>query len=189
MEKKQKSFRHSFEHQILRDYYLKKPMRFVETMRPDGALYRIFDSLCRDRGEENLYSPEQFSAEMMPAADGTQALRLTMPIPEEPLECYRIYAFCDESGINPGYFTIEKSLGDAGQDYCICRWMQLEGKPMMHLILDDAGEKAEFEHCAEFYRMYTAAELYERLEEAKAKARPMTEEEARSFREELRKAV
>ena len=80
MERKQKSFRHSFEHQMLRDYYMKNPMDFVDTMGRDHTLYRVYDAICRERGEENLYRPEDYSADMLATPNGVKALRLTMLI-------------------------------------------------------------------------------------------------------------
>ena len=108
-----------------------------------------------------------------------------MPMPEEAADCYRIYAFYDETGTNPGYFTIEKCEEDAGQDHFVCRWLQIEGQPMMYMILADAGDKNEFEHVADLYGSHTASELYQMLEEAKTKAKPFPEEEANRFREAL----
>lgn len=178
MERKQKSFRHSFEHQMLRDYYMKNPMDFVDTMGRDGTLYRVYDSICRERGEENLYLPEEYSADMLTTPDGVKALRLTMPMPEESPECWRIYAFCDETGMNPGFFTIERCRKDAGRDSFVCRWLNLEGKPLMHMILDDAGTKDEFGHIADLYAGCSAEEIYRILEEAKAKAKPLSQKEA-----------
>ena len=178
MERKQKSFRHSFEHQMLRDYYMKKPTDFVDTMGRDGTLYRVYDAICRERGKENLYQPEEYSADMLVTPAGVKALRLTMPMPEESPECYRIYAFYDETGMNPGFFTIESCWEDADRDSFICRWLKLEGKPMMHMILDDAGTKDEFEHIADLYKGCAAEEIYRILEEAKAKAKPLSQEEA-----------
>lgn len=108
-----------------------------------------------------------------------------MPMPQESPECCRIYVFYDETGMNPGYFTIEKCREDAGQDHFVCRWLQIEGQPMMYMILADAGEKDEFEHVADLYGSHTASELYQMLEEAKTKAKPFPEEEAKRFREAL----
>ena len=98
MERKQKSLRHSFEHQMLRDYYMKNPKAFVEALLEDPeALFRMYDGVCRKYGEKNPYQPEQYSVKMMTAPDGTVALKLTMPTPEEAPECYRIYAFLAEA--------------------------------------------------------------------------------------------
>ena len=185
MERKSGSIRHSFEHQMLRDYYMKNPTDFVDTMGRDGTLFRVYDSVCREHGEENSYRPEQYSADLLTAPDGTKALRLTMPMPQESPECCRIYVFYDETGMNPGYFTIEKCREDAGQDHFVCRWLQIEGQPMMYMILADAGDKDEFEHVADLYGSHTASELYQMLEEAKTKAKPFPEEEAKRFREAL----
>ena len=101
MERKSGSIRHSFEHQMLRDYYMKNPTDFVDTMGRDGTLFRVYDSVCREHGEENSYRPEQYSADLLTAPDGTKALRLTMPMPQESPECCRIYVFYDETGMNP----------------------------------------------------------------------------------------
>lgn len=185
MERKHKSIRHSFEHQMLRDYYMNNPTDFVDTMGRDGTLFRVYDAVCRRRGEVNLYRPEQYSVDVLTTKGGVKALRLTMPMPEESPECYRIYAFSDETGMNPGFFTIEKCREDAGQDIFLCRWLELEGKPLMHMILDDAGKKDEFEHIADLYGGCAAGEIYRILEEAKAKATPLSEEEAKRFRQAL----
>ena len=56
---------------------------------------------------------------------------------------------------------------------------------MMYMILADAGDKNEFEHVADLYGSHTASELYQMLEEAKTKAKPFPEEEAKRFREAL----
>lgn len=185
MERKPRSIRHSFEHQMLRDYYMKNPTDFVDAMGRDGTLYRVYDAVCCKHGEENPYQPEQYSAEMLTAPDGTKALRLTMPMPEKSPECCRIYAFYDETGMNPGFFTIERCREDADQDTFVCRWLKLEGKSLMHMILDDAGTKDEFEHVADLYRGCAAGEIYRILEEAKANAKPLSGEEARQFRKAL----
>ena len=58
MERNSKSVRHSFEHQMLRDYYMKNPTDFVDAMGRDGTLYRVYDSVCRKHGEKNPYQPE-----------------------------------------------------------------------------------------------------------------------------------
>ena len=73
MERKSGSIRHSFEHQMLRDYYMKNPTDFVDTMGRDGTLFRVYDSVCREHGEENSYRPEQYSADLLTAPDGTKA--------------------------------------------------------------------------------------------------------------------
>lgn len=179
MEKRKKSVRHAFEHQMLRDYYMKNPKDFVDCMGREGSLYRVYDAICCEHGEENSYWPEQYSAELLTTPGGTKALRLTMPEPQESPECYRIYAFYDETGMNPGFFTIERCREDADQDSFVCRWLQLEGKPLMHMILEDAGVKDEFEHIADLYEGCAAGDIYQSLEEAKAKAKPLSEEEAK----------
>ena len=52
MERKQKSLRYSFEHQMLRDYYMKNPKAFVEMLLEDPeALFRMYDGVCRKYGE------------------------------------------------------------------------------------------------------------------------------------------
>ena len=183
MEKKAGTIRHSFEHQMLRDYYMKKPTDFVDTMSMEGTLFRVYDAICREHGVENPYRPEQYSADMLVTQEGTKALRLTMPMPEGSPECCRIYAFYDETGMNPGFFTIERCREDADRDTFVCRWLKLEGKPLMHMILEDAGAKDEFEHIADLYRGCAAGEIYRILEEAKAKAKLLSREKARQFRQ------
>ncbi len=185
MEKKAGTIRHSFEHQMLRDYYMKKPTDFVDTMSMDGTLFRVYDSVCRNHGEVNPYKPEQYAADILTAPNGTKALRLTMPMPEESPECYRIYAFYDETGVNPGYFTIEKCREDAHKDSFVCRWLTLPDKPMMYMILTDPETKDEFEHVSEIYANHTVTELFQYFENIKDKAKPVSEEEAERFRKVL----
>lgn len=189
MERRKKTIRHAFEHQMLRDYYMKKPADFVDSMGRDGTLYRVYDAICRERGEENEYQPEQYSVDKLTTPDGRKALRLTMPMPEESPECYRIYAFYDETGKNPGFFTIERCREDAGRDSFVCRWLKIEEKPLMHMILDDAGSKDEFEHITDLYEGCAAEEIYRILEETKANAKPLSEEETKLFTDAVKKAV
>ena len=87
MERNSKSVRHSFEHQMLRDYYMKNPTDFVDTMGRDGTLYRVYDSVCRKHGEENPYRPEQYSADMLtaPVEAGAQLGELTVECDGETL--------------------------------------------------------------------------------------------------------
>lgn len=186
MERKHNSFRHTFEHVMLRNYYMKSPKEFVEVMlRDENVLFRMYDEVCRDRGEENPYQPEQFGVNETIAQNGAKAIKLTMPTPEDQTECYRIYAFYNEGNMNPGYFTIEKCGDDAHQDSFVCRWLKLPDRPLMHMILDEPGKKDEFEHVSAFYGSYTVSELYQMFDKAKEKARPLSEEEAKRFRKAL----
>ena len=81
MEAGKKTIRYTFEHQMLRDYYMKNPRAFVEMLLEDPeALFRMYDGACSKYGQANPYQPEQYSATLMTAPDGTTALKLTMPI-------------------------------------------------------------------------------------------------------------
>ena len=167
MERKQKSLRHSFEHQMLRDYYMKNPKAFVETLLEDPeVLFRMYDSVCRKYGEKNLYQPEQYSVKMMTAPDGTVALKLTMPTPEEAPECYRIYAFLAEADEVPGYFTIEHVQGHGPEGAFLCRW--LKDRSWLHLSDDVDDDENEFLRCAEEFRTFDPVEFRRMLEEIKA---------------------
>ena len=180
MERKQKSLRHSFEHQMLRDYYMKNPKAFVETLLEDPeVLFRMYDSVCRKYGEKNLYQPEQYSVKMMTAPDGTVALKLTMPTPEEAPECYRIYAFLAEADEVPGYFTIEHVQGHGPEGAVLCRW--LKDRSWLHLSDDVDDDENEFLRCAEEFRTFDPVEFRRMLEEIKATTKPLSQEEVKKL--------
>lgn len=171
MEKKRKTIRHAFEHQMLRDYYVKNPRIFVETLLEDPeALYRMYDDVCRKFGQENPYQPEQYSVKMMTAPDGTVALKLTMPTSEEAPECYRIYAFLAEADVVPGYFTIDHVQGHGPEGAFLCRWLKDRSNDV-----DDTEN--EFLRCAKEFRSFDPVEFRWMLEEIKATAKPLSQEE------------
>lgn len=176
MEAGKKTIRYTFEHQMLRDYYMKNPRAFVEMLLEDPeALFRMYDGACSKYGQANPYQPEQYSATLMTAPDGTTALKLTMPTPEEAPECYRIYAFLAETDEVPGYFTIEHVKGQGPEEAFLCRW--LKDRSWLHLSGDTDGTENEFLRCAEEFRDFDPVEFRRRLEEIRATTKPLSQEE------------
>ena len=156
-----------FEHRALRDFYFDDPEHFAEVLlyKPD-SLYWIMRIFYRENGSKIPYRPEQVSAGLVKMSDGTCAVKISLPEPEEGTLCYRIYAFLDPEHTRKGYFCIERcKVGDADHVY-VGQWHYF-GKKCAHLGYAGrpATQEEEFRLCAEYYETFEPEMLSGLIEE------------------------
>ncbi len=153
MEKKKDEILYRFEHRWLRDYYFEDPEYFAKTLlEMPGFLFKVLDGMYREHHAVNPYRIDQFSVSVMVMSDGTRALKIELPNPEDSPLCRRVYAFLSKGTEDVGFFCIENNEYDPKEGPFLCRWMP-NG---IHLNYGTGNRtpEVEFLECLENYKTY-----------------------------------
>lgn len=108
------------EHVLIPDWFYGGKRSFVWELLLDKTLLsqkikKIFDN----NDIAFPYSGEDFKAEILPAGEGTDMLKITFPEPEDGL-CSAGYFLFDKAYEKTWYFCLEK-YGDSDEPY-LCSW-------------------------------------------------------------------
>lgn len=119
-----------------------------------GALLaRYHNLICNDlapklRKKQIRYRPDQYSVEFIPAAEACapfdcNLIVITMPLPERPLLCARIFLLYNDDLTQQGYYTVERALPsqEAESSYTIGTWLPDETHCGTELAFDDLANE------------------------------------------------
>lgn len=102
--------RYQFEQVLLPHWFFEKKAQLIGMLLQDeGLLYRVVGDLFQRRGLENPYSESQFGIGMARVADDVGLLKVSLPEPEESLECHCCYLVFDQTFGKLGFYNVEKS--------------------------------------------------------------------------------
>ena len=163
--------RYRFEHRFLRDFYFHNPKHFEESLIAEPEfLFQVLDNLYEEQDVHNPYAPEQITVSFMEEAGGARAVKISLPDPEEPPLCRRIYAFLDPEEKKECFFCIESDNDKDAAGARIGQWC-FDGKCYSHIgyVGRPATPEEEFKLCAEYYKDFDL-ELFTKLFEESKKA-------------------
>lgn len=119
--------RYHFEHEWLRDYYYENTSAFVDKILEEKGnfLYRLMKDLCKIEGVEMKYGRSKYKVFHHKTDRNRSVIRIVMPEPESPLNCYEIFLIYSDDFQHKRYFTVEKAEGI--KERFLCSWDETSG--------------------------------------------------------------
>ncbi|MBR0462852.1 MAG: hypothetical protein IJJ23_00495 [Clostridia bacterium] len=97
--------RNYFEHSYLPSNFHSDPESIIAILRSVG-IYDFWVWYVQQLSFDVTYEKEEFNSEEIPRDDGVILIRIVMPKPLWPYQCYRIYLCYDSLTGHTGYFII-----------------------------------------------------------------------------------
>ena len=139
------STRYIIEHWLLPKLVIDSGRDFITKLLKDKESFMFFISInyFNKEGVGFPYSIDQYKYESAQLADDAYLVTLTMPEPEEDMECYRIHILFDAECSRFMYFATEKDeRSETGE---LCGWNTDDKGELVHIDYGKAGGSTDAE--------------------------------------------
>ena len=113
-------YRYHYEHVYMTQPFYENPDRVMNIIYQYGA-YQLWFDFMQNNDTDPVYAKEDFSETVIPQEDGGYLMRITLPKPEESLECSRLYLYWNPTTSEAGYYTVEYD-NFFGETWFLCGW-------------------------------------------------------------------
>lgn len=119
------AFRYKFEHGILPQQFHTHKMPFITfLLKGEEAFCQWVTDCYKQEGLDFPYQPGDYAIDYVKMLDDVFVVVLRFPEPEAPGLCHSVYFAFDSAFSWQHYFTLEKTVGDLGEDPMLCAWIE-----------------------------------------------------------------